>query len=93
MDIIPIRNLKPMSGIDLQTHVNNPSLATPLLSSSISIALIGFKRTPILSFKLRPSGQLFQNHVWPIPNLNAPIQDTNPSILASSTSTNKVDAQ
>lgn len=93
MDIIPIRNLKPMSGIDLQTHVNNPSLATPLLSSSISIALTRFKRTPMHFFELRPLGQLSQSHVWPIPNLNALIQDTNPSIMASSININKVDAQ
>jgi hypothetical protein len=32
MDVTPIRNLKPMPGIDLQAHVNKPSFATPLLS-------------------------------------------------------------
>lgn len=44
-------------------------------------------------FELRPLGQLSQSHVWTIPNLNALIQDTNPSIMASSININKVDVQ
>jgi len=51
-DVIPIRDLKPTLDIDLQAYVNNPSLATPFVSSSIFVALTGFKRTPCLSLGL-----------------------------------------
>jgi hypothetical protein len=78
--------------IDLQTYVNNPSLTTPFVSSSISVAFIGFKRTFCLSLGLQPPGQLFQSLVWSIPNLNAIIHDSNPSVVCSSTNINGADA-
>ncbi len=43
-------------GIDLQSYINNPTLASPLPSNVASTTLIGFKRTPSLSIGLRPSG-------------------------------------
>jgi hypothetical protein len=41
MEVNPIQYLKLVLDIDLQTYVNNPSPVTPLMSSSISIALMG----------------------------------------------------
>jgi len=56
--------------VDLQSYVNNPSLATPIPSSSLSAAHAYFKKTPSLFLKLRPLGQLSHSPVRPISNLN-----------------------
>lgn len=48
---------------------------------------------PCLFLGLQPPGQLSQSLVWPIPNLNPAIHNSNPSVIAYSTSTNEVDAQ
>jgi hypothetical protein len=91
--VTPIQDLKLALDIDLQTYVKNPSLTTPLVSSSIFVALTMFKRMSYLSLGLQPPGQLFESHVWSIPNFNVVIQDSNPSVMASSTSTNQVHTQ
>ncbi len=43
-------------GIDLQSYINNPTLASPFPSNVAFTTLIGFKRTPSLSIGLRPLG-------------------------------------
>jgi hypothetical protein len=41
MEVNPIQYLKLVLDINLQTYVNNPSPITPLVSSSIYVALMG----------------------------------------------------
>jgi hypothetical protein len=51
-------------------HVNNPSSTTPILPSSLLATYVGFKRTPSLSLRLQPLGQLSHNLVRLISNVN-----------------------
>ncbi len=64
------RDCKLDNDVDLQSYVNNPSLATPILSTSLATAHAKFRKTPSLSLGLQPLNQFSHNHVRLIPNLN-----------------------
>ncbi len=43
-------------GIDMQSYINNPTLASPISSNVVFATLIGFMWTPSLSIGLWPLG-------------------------------------